>query len=268
MRCLLAGVFCCWVTAALLPAQPADQRARRIIDDAVAALGGDTFLTMQDRVESGRAYSFYRDELTGLDFAKIYTQYLKIAPGKSGEDVGLREREAFGKNEETSVLFREDGAWDVSWRGAKDLEQDRVDRFRDSTLHNIFYIFRQRLHEPGMSFDSRGSDVIDNQPVDIVDVTDSENRVVTVYFHQTTKLPVRQMYSWRDPKTHERNDEETRYSRYRDTGGVKWPFQITRERNGEKVFEIFSDSVSVNQGLADSAFSKEPSTRQPPGKKK
>ena len=33
-----------------------------------------------------------------------------------------------------------------------------------STLHNIFYILRQRLHEAGMEFESRGSDVVDRVP--------------------------------------------------------------------------------------------------------
>ena len=52
-------------------AETKQQRGKRVIDEAVAALGGDKFLTMQDRVESGRAYSFYRDRLTGLSVAKI-----------------------------------------------------------------------------------------------------------------------------------------------------------------------------------------------------
>ena len=51
-------------------------RGKRVIQQALAALGGDHFLSMQDRVESGRAYSFYRNELSGLSFAKIYTRYL------------------------------------------------------------------------------------------------------------------------------------------------------------------------------------------------
>ena len=32
-----------------------------------------------------------------------------------------------------------------------------------------------------------------NTPVEIVDITDADNNVVTVYFQQTTKLPVRQV---------------------------------------------------------------------------
>src|SRR5215471_21391427 len=196
---------------ALTAAQaPSGSKAKKIVDDAVAALGGDKFLNMEDRIESGRAYSFYRESLAGLSVATIYTRYLTVAEGKSGEELGVRERQAFGKNEDSGfVLFREDGGWDVTFRGAREVPKDRLDRYRDSTLHNIFYILRMRLNEPGLTFDYKGFDVVENQPVEIVDIVDSQNRSVTVYFHQSTKLPVRQMFVWRDPQTKERNEEVT-----------------------------------------------------------
>ena len=69
-----------------------------------------------------------------------------------------------------------------------------VKQFRIATLHNIFYILRQRLGEPGLVFDSRGSDFFENRPVEIVDITDANNDTVTVYFDQINKLPTRQIY--------------------------------------------------------------------------
>jgi hypothetical protein len=236
------------------PVPNADQRGRRVIDDAVAALGGSKFLAMEDRIESGRAYSFYREQLSGLSIARIYTRYLAVAPNKTGEDLGVRERQAFGKNDDWAVVFREDGAWELTYRGAKELPSDRFERYRDSTLRDIFYLLRQRLDEKGMTFESRGLDVFENLPVEIVDITDSQDRTVTVYFHQSTKLPVGQKYSWRDPKTKERNDEVSRFARYREVNGIQWPQQITRERNGDKIYEIFSDSVTFNQDLTDDLF--------------
>jgi hypothetical protein len=116
-----------------------------------------------------------------------------------------------------------------------------------------------------MIFESRGADVFENQPVEIVDIIDSQNRVVTVYFHQSTKLPVRQIYSRRNPETKERDEEVTRFSRYRDVGdGVQWPHQILRERNGEKIYEIFSESVVINRDLTDDLFSPPPPNAAPP----
>src|SRR4051794_12157040 len=77
------------------------QRGKRVVDEALAALGGDKFLAMTDRIESGRAYSFYRAELTGLAIAKIYTRYRTVPNGK----VAVEERQGFGKKEDSSVLF-------------------------------------------------------------------------------------------------------------------------------------------------------------------
>ncbi len=233
---------------------PADARGKKVIDDAVAALGGDKFLQMQDRIETGRAYSFYRDRLSGLSIAKIYTRYLTVNPAKSAHELGVRERQSFGKNEDSAVVLREDEGANITYRGPKALPKEDFDRYRNSTLHNIFYILRQRLHERGMEFESKGSDVVDRLPVEVVDVIDAENFTVRVYFHQTTKLPVKQSFFRLDAKTKERDEEVSRFDRYRENNGIQWPQQITRERNGEKVYQIFADAVTFNQDLTDDLF--------------
>ncbi len=276
MKLLVIAVIAC---CAGLHAQPkpaayaGDPRARKAIDDAVAALGGEKFLNMHDRVETGRAYSFYRDNISGLSLATIYTQYFAVPPGKSGSEVGLREREVFGKNEEYGyVMFREDGNWEVTFKGPAQMDQDRVESFHRTALNDVLYFLRMRLNEPGLIFDWKGSDVIENQPVNIVDIVDAENRVITVNFNQDTKLPVKETWVWRDPKTKDRNDEVTRYGIYRDDDGIMWPQTISRERNGEKKYQIFSDSVLINQNLPDAVFARPagPATKTPwkPPKKK
>src|SRR5439155_23980680 len=183
---------------------------------------------------------------------KIYTRYLTRPDPPVPAFLGIRERETFGKKEYSGVLLTETEGYEVTFRGARPIPSEQYDRFRESTLRNILYIVRQRLGEPGLTFESRGSDVMDNQPVEIVDITDNDNRLVTVHFQISTKLPVRQITERRDPKTRERIEEVTRFTKFRDVGGgVMWPFTIQRERNGEKIFEIFSESVVINQGLTD-----------------
>src|SRR6478672_7443159 len=128
-------LFMLAATAALVSAQGIEARGRKVIDDAIAALGGEKFLAMQDRIETGRAYSFFHDQLSGLSVAKIYTRYTTVPPGRTGIDLGIQERQAFGKNEDYFVLFRQEGAWEVTFRGPKELEKDRIQRNRDTTLN-------------------------------------------------------------------------------------------------------------------------------------
>jgi hypothetical protein len=122
-------------------------------------------------------------------------------------------------------------------------------------LHNVFYIFRMRLKEPGILIESKGSDVIDNAPVELVEIADADNRAVTVAFHRTTKLPVQQTFYRRDPNSREKLEEKSYFAKYRDVGGgVMWPYSVVRERNGERVFEQYSEEVKINQPLKDDLF--------------
>lgn len=248
MKILL--LFCAG-TALAAGAETNQDRGKRIVEESVAALGGEKFLQMSNRVETGRAYSFYRDRLTGLAQAKFYTNYL---PAAKNSTLAVQERQTFGKDEDVVVLFTGAAGYSISFRGAKPLATDRYQRYVDTTRRNIFYIMRQRLNEPGMIFEHRQSTIWSNTPVDIVDITDRDNNVVTVYFQRSTKLPVRQVFYRRNPLDKERDEEVSVYSKYRDIGGVQWPFNITSERNGDKVFELYSDGVAINQTLSDELF--------------
>jgi hypothetical protein len=242
-----------------LQAETAQEKGKRIVNECLDALGGDRYLKMENREETGRAYSFYREQLSGLSIAKIYTRYYPGVPDTAHE-LAQRERENFGKKEDYGVLFTEKDAWDITYRGARPIPADRFTRYKETTLRDVFYILRVRFHEPGMIFESRGSDVIENSPVEIVDISDADNRTTTVYFHQITKLPVRQVFFRRDEVTKDRDEEVTRYTKYRDAGGVQWPFAIQRDRNGEKIYEIFSDSVKFDNPKESESLYSLPST--------
>jgi hypothetical protein len=247
------------VMALLSPVHAAEtrqQRGKRVVDEAVAALGGQNFLTMKDRVETGRAYQFYREQLSGLAIAHIYTRYLTRPEPPVPNFLGVRERESFDKDQSSAVVFNETGeGFDITWRGARPLSDETLARYKDTTLHNVLYILRMRLGEPGLTIESQGADVRENQPVEIVDITDADNRTVTVYFNSSTKLPVYQIFKRRNPTDKEWDIEVTRFSKYRDVGGgVMWPFAVERERNGEKIFEMYADSIAVNKDLKDDLF--------------
>ncbi len=254
----LAAVCAATLALSLPAADTAEQRGRKVVDDAIAALGGDAFLHVQDRIETGRAYSFYDSKMSGASpIAKIYTRYLTPAGPPVPDKLQVLEREGFGIDERYGfILFTEvPEAWEVTYRGARPFADDQLAKYKDTTLHNFFYILRERLKEPDVSFYFTGTDFIDSRPVNIVQVTCSDNVPVTVYFDQLTKLPTKQMYKRRNDEYHDFDTEVTAFARYRNVGGgVQWPHDIRRERNGEKIYEMFSDSVEINKGLRDELF--------------
>jgi len=76
-------------------AETAQQRGKRVVDEAIAALGGDAFMRVQDRVETGRAYSFYNGRISGLSIAAIYTRYLSNPGPPVIGRLEVEEKEAF-----------------------------------------------------------------------------------------------------------------------------------------------------------------------------
>lgn len=244
------------VPAGLKAAETGQERAKRVVNKCIEALGGDAFRQLPGHLQIGRAYRFYDDQLAGLAPAKIYTKYLE--PGAPFREV---QRQLIGKKEEETVLLSATEGWDITYRGAEPLPEERIEQFRDTLLTDIFYILRCRLDEPNTSWFSKGADVIENQPVEAVDYYDSDNRTVTVWINSTTWLPAKQLVKRWDPKYKERRDEVTRYTKYGDAGnGVMWPRTIQRDRDDEKTYQLFMDSVKV--GVFDDAMFK-----LPPGQK-
>ena len=245
--------------ASSLAAQPTPNKGRQIIDQAIAALGGDRFLHMRNHIASGRIYSFFHDEMSGLDLAKVYVAYLDQAPGNG---VAVTEREVLGKKQDYSYLFLEDQGWDVTYRGARPIPDETWDRYVRTTRNDILYFLRERLKEPGLTFDFVGSDVYVSTHVEIVDITDAQDQTIRVYFDHNTMLPIHETYTWLDPLTKEHNDEVIDFDKYRDAGGVKWPFSVERQRNGYKTYQIFASNVEVDQPLPPNIF------ELPPGAKR
>jgi hypothetical protein len=237
--------------------QTSAEKGKAVIDEAVRALGGERFLSVRNVQLSGRLYSFFREQVSGTAAANIFTRYVPIADTSSLSPLAVQERQSFLRRSEElyAVLLNGTDGYEVTFRGARPIPEDSLDRYRITTLTSILYILRVRLNEPGILFEYRGQDVWSNQSVHIVDITDSENRVVTVYFNQASKLPIHQVYYRRDPKTRRRIEEVSDYGKYRDAGdGVQWPLTVQRTRDGVKVYEMYADSAKINQSMSDSLF--------------
>lgn len=263
MRTLWVALLVAGIAGHDARAETNEQKGKRIVDEAVAALGGPAYLAMQNRVESGRIYGFYREKLSGLGVSTLYTSYLARpeAPdaGFGAGFMGERVRDARGKKLDDVILYIDGTGYEITFRGARPLADAVINQFKVATMHNIFYILRERLAEPGLIFESHGADFFENRPVETVEITDANNDTVLVYFDQATKLPTWQRYYRKDPIDKSKQEEVTIFSKYRDVGGgVMWPFTVRRERNGEKIFEMYSESVEINKDLKDSLFTLPP----------
>jgi hypothetical protein len=99
-----------------------------------------------------------------------------------------------------------------------------------------------------------GQAVAEQKPAQQVTIMNANNEAVILYLDDSTHLPVKKSFSWRDPTDKQRNVEDEVYDGYRSVQGVMTPFDVTRYFNGEMSNQRFLNSVKYNQGLNDSLF--------------
>jgi hypothetical protein len=249
---MLAGACLAGATSAaaqddqfLMPEQSA-VKARQILDQAVEALGGNAYLNVHDITCTGRLGQFdHAGEVTGFGKFIDYSE------------PPFKERQENLPKKNIIQIYNGDKGWDLDRGGVSDAPKADVTDFKEEVQKDLDYILRQRSHEPGMVLRYAGPDVVDLKQAEWVEMVDSDNRTIRIAFADNTHLPIRKSVETRDPRMQRKTEEVEYYSNYHPIDGVQTPFQITRERNQIKIFQVFFDKCEYNTSVSDALFTKE-----------
>lgn len=229
----------------LMPEQSA-AKAKGLIQAAIEALGGQAYLNVHDLTCTGRLGQFgHAGDLNGFETFVDYAQ-----PPLKDRTENLPKRNLI-------EVYNNDKGWVLDRGGVSEAAASDLARYQEDIKVDLDNILRHRIHEPNMIFRYDSSDVVDLKEVDWVELVDNENRTIRIAFARSTQLPVRKTVDTRNPDTQMKGEEIEYYSLYHPIDGVQTPFQITRERNGLKVYQVFFDKCQYNTNLSDALFSKE-----------
>jgi hypothetical protein len=229
----------------LMPEQSA-AKAKQLLQQAVDALGGTAYQNVRDVTCTGRLSQFgHSGELNGFERFMDYA----VPPDKDRTE-NLPQRNII-------QVFNGDKGWTLDRGGVSEAAATDIAHFQEDSQKDLDNILRHRIHEPGMIFRYGGPDIVDLQEADWVEMVDSDNRTVRLALARATHLPIRKVVETRDPSTRMKTEEIEYYSNYHPVDGVQTAFQITRDRNGLKVYQVFFDACHYNTSVADSLFTKE-----------
>ena len=249
------------VLAALLAALPAarvhaqnpdsmmpEERAakgKQILDQLITALGGPTYLDIHESNCEGRLAQFaHSGELAGYTPFKVYWRY----PDKNRTD--------FSKKGVIVNVYNGDQGWTLDRGGVTELSSVAVVDFQEQAKRDINNLLRVRLKEPGMAIRYGGIDVVDLRTVDWVEITDTEQRDFRLAVDRSTHFLVRSVVTLADDTSPDRSVETRIYTNYQLMDGVQTPLQITLDRNGRRVNQVFFQSCKYNPGFSEDFFSK------------
>lgn len=230
------------------------QKAQRILNQAIQALGGSAYLNIQEMSSQGRTYALHhgRPSGGGVEFWRFYKY-----PDK--------DRIELTKDRDWLEIFNGDKGYEITFRGTEQQKAKDVADYVRRRKFSLIWVLRKWLHAPGVALFYEGQNIADGKQVDQVSLLNAQNQGVTLFIDTSTHLPVKKTYSWRDPDDHERDTEDEVYGNYRPIQGVMTPYTVTRYYNGEMSNQVFLNSVTYNETVSDSEF--DPATATLPRKK-
>ena len=228
----------------LLPEQSA-AKAKQILKQLTDALGGPAYLNVRDSDCEGRLARFgHNGELIGFTNFKEYWRY----PDKSRTD--------YYKKGVVINTYNGDQGWTLDRGGVSELPAPAVADFQELAKKDINNLLRLRVKEPGMVFRYGGQDIVDLKTVDWVEITDPEQRTFRLAVDRSSHLLVRTMIITEDESTRERSTETNIYSNFQPMDAVRTPLQITGDRDGRRISQVFFSSCKYNPGFPEDFFSK------------
>ena len=243
------------------PAIPVDQenarKAKAAVDQAIQALGGQAYLTVRDREQQGRGYSFHHGRESGG--GAMFWSFAEF-PDK--------ERVEITKERDIAELYVGNKGYEITYKGAHPIEQKDLDGYLRRRRFSLDTVLRTWVNDPGVVLLFEGPAIAAQHPAVQVTLINAQDESVTLYFDTETHLPVKKSFSWRDPVDKQKNLEEEVYENYRAVSGIMAPYNVTRYFNGDMASQRFLNSVTINQGLDQSMF--DPNSgynpNKPPGK--
>jgi hypothetical protein len=219
------------------------QKARRVLDAAIQALGGAAWLGVQSIQVHGRASGFYQGRPSG----SIVEFFQALQPPD-------KERIAFTKKKNVVQIFVGRQGWEITYKGQHALPPDQLEEHLRRHDHSLRVVLQQWYKDPQTVLIYDEQTLVERHLADKVTLLNKDNNSVTLEMDAGDHLPLRVSWEWRDPQFHDINHDAVEYTNYHTVVGIATPFTISRYHNGDMTSERFLSSVRYDLPLRAGLF--------------
>ena len=164
------------------PADENSRKAKGLIEQAIAALGGETYLNIRDREQQGRGYGFHHGRAEGG--GNVFWDFIEF-PDKERVEI-TKERDI------ARALCGQQGMGDHVQGPAS----ARSERSRSVSSAAAFFAglgFADVGEHPGVILLYEGNSIAAQHPAHRVTLINAQNESITLYFDEDTHLPVKKI---------------------------------------------------------------------------
>ena len=233
-----------WPTAQFASTKdPSVQKARKILDEMIGALGGDTYLNIHDIQVEGRSYAFYHGQPSGQGV--LFWRFWEW-PDK--------DRWELTKQRDVIELNIGDKGYEITYKGTATQDPRQLEDYLRRREHSLEWVIRKWLAAPGTMIFYSGPAMVEQNLADQVTVLNANNDSVMLSVDPRSHLPVKKTYSWRDPIDRMLDEESEVFSNYRLIQGIQTPLSTVRNLNGEMANQRFMTTVTYNSNFPPTLF--------------
>lgn len=233
-----------WPTAQFASSKdPNVQKALKILNDMIQALGGDAYLNMRTMQLEGRAYAFYHGQPSGQGV--VFWRFWEW-PDK--------DRWELTKQRDVVELNIGDKGYEITYKGTATQDLKQLEEYLRRREHSLEWVIRKWLPAPGTMILYSGPAMVEQNLADQVTVLNASNDSVILSVDPRSHLPVKKTYSWRDPNDRMMDEESEVFSNYRVIQGIQTPLSTVRNLNGEMSGQRFMTTATYNTDLPATMF--------------
>ena len=246
--------------------EESERRARKILSQLVQGLGGSAYIEMKDRQCDGRRAVIGHDgALAGyVQFKETWelpdknrTDY--FAKGRNtllGYLIGVQELD-LSHGGLVITTFSGDRGWTMDRSGVSDMPEDTLAEFQAAVERSPDNLLHFGVKNPNLGFRWAGHDTVDLHEVDWVEISDREQRIYRLAVDRNSHLLIRSVVQVKNENTGQMQEDISIYTNYQSKNGVQVAMQISRERDGRRISQVFYDTCQINPQLPGDYFTRE-----------
>jgi hypothetical protein len=244
---LLAAVV---ILPAMVRGQDTDEndpaKAAALVRDAVAARGGESFLKITT-LESHGQFTPFEKGVSGDP--SLFVDYI-VYPARERTEFGKGDTKFIQSNSETA-----NWVYDANQRMIRDQKEEQVRLFQQGARFDLDNLLRTTAGQSGVKLVYRGRrEAWRNTFSEALRVDFADGGTATVHFDSRSKLPM--MVEYKTVGEEGTVNNEVRYFRWVEFGGIKFPTIQDSYRNGKQSARVSFDTVSFNVVVPDKLFVK------------